>query len=107
MWRMPVFICHICGEQKIFLDIAAIERFVDFSKVNLVIFDKGVLVLGSSHLPLLPQPPDKMIINSKVVKSDSKIFKQSPNFLSLNYKSVTYSILKFHLYGEFVGRTEF
>ena len=45
----------------------------NLDKLNLLKLANGGLVLGSSQFLLLPQLPLKMILASKVVKSDSKI----------------------------------
>ena len=44
-----------------------------WTSLNLVKLGYGGLVLGSSQFLLLPKLPQKMMIASKVVKSDSKI----------------------------------
>ena len=49
------------------------ECFRDLDKLNSVKFGYGGLDLGSSQYLLLSQLPQKMILPSKVVKSDSKI----------------------------------
>ena len=55
------------------IDQHSTVRITDLDKLNLVKIRNGVLVLGSSQYLLLPQPPQKMTLNSKVSKRDSKI----------------------------------
>ena len=66
---------------------------MDLDKLNLVTFGYGGLVLGSCQFLLLPQLPQKMILNSKVVKKDSKII------ISLCWsKSVTHFVSYFSIW---------
>ena len=46
-------------------------------------FPDGDSVLGSRHFSILPQLPPKILLNSKVVKIDIKIIKQSYRFVNL------------------------
>ena len=62
-------------------------RIKDLDTINLVKICTGGLVLGLSKFPLLPQLPQKMMLVSKVVKSDSKIIIT----IRLESKSVTHS----------------
>ena len=49
------------------------ECVTDLDKLNLVKFGFGGFILGFSLFSLLPKLPQKTLIASKVVKSDSKI----------------------------------
>ena len=49
------------------------ECVTDLDKLDLVKFDYGGLVLGSSQFSLLAQLSQKIMLDSKVVTSDSKI----------------------------------
>ena len=60
----------------------AFNRFVQAK------FAYGGLVLGSSQFTLLPQLPQKMTLNLKVVKFDSKVV-----ILLCKSKSVTHSVV--------------
>ena len=62
-------------------------RITDLCKINLVKLGYGGLALGLSQYSILPQPPQKMTLASKVVKSDSKII-MLPRWV----KSVTHSL---------------
>ena len=69
------------------------DRFTDLDKPNLFELAYGGLVLGSSQFLLLPQLPHKMMLVSKVVKSNSKII--IPQRQS---KSVTHSVASKHIH---------
>jgi len=47
------------------------EYFTDLDMLNLIKFDYGGLFLGSSQFSVLLQLPQKMMLTSKEVKSDS------------------------------------
>ena len=58
--------CYLCA-------IVYKECITDLDKLKLVKLGYGSLDLGSGQFLLLPQPAQKMMLDSKVVKSDSKI----------------------------------
>jgi len=49
------------------------EMYIAFHRFGQAKFAYGSLILGSSQFLLLPQLPQKMTINLKVVRNDSKI----------------------------------
>ena len=48
-------------------------RIKDLEKLNLIILGNRDLIVGSNQFSLLSQLPQEMTLDSKVVKSDSKI----------------------------------
>ena len=72
-----------------FQNVTGRLRIRNLDKFNLVM--DGGLVLGSSKFLIVPQLPQKILLNSKVVKSDSKIISSLclPKVLS---KTLTHSV---------------
>ena len=62
-------------------------RIKDLDKPNLIKLAYGGLILGLSWFSLLHQLPQKLLLDSKVVKSDSKII------LSLHWSLRTWQVL--------------
>ena len=63
------------------------NAYQGFDILNLDKLAYGGLILGSSQFSILPKLPQKMVLDSKVVKIDSKII-----ISSLKSKSLTHSV---------------